>query len=170
MWPTCQYRLWPPRVLMTAWQGRSVEAIKNCWMFYHWWCSAVRRCESAWDGGFLCACHKSTASHRCSIGFKSGKRTGQNNIWTLWRYRHSWLARAAGRLAISCWNMHRWSSGAEWRDAAGPRLDMWCPCVFQRHAQEPSCHLVGFLPTPWLCRHQQSRLVACNLKQNDPYC
>ncbi|XP_041375516.1 uncharacterized protein LOC121388296 isoform X3 [Gigantopelta aegis] len=59
-----------------------MEAIKRCTtrcgMFCHSCCSAVRSCGSVWDGGFLWRTRSSSASHRCSIGFKSGERAGQD--------------------------------------------------------------------------------------------
>ena len=64
---------------------RSNQTLHNTlWKFCHSCCSAVISCGSVLGGGFLRLTCYSSASHRCSVGFKLGERTGQGNAWPFW--------------------------------------------------------------------------------------
>ena len=102
-----QYGVWPPLALMTAWHLRlmvwmsrltaALGMLPQAWRMACCSCAAIAGLGRIWLSSLW------RWSQKCSIGFKSGLSAGQAMVWTLWRWRKSWMSLAACARALSCW-------------------------------------------------------------------
>ena len=96
-----QYLLCPPWSCNTAAIRLGMDAIKVLTRACGIVCSSWRRfCGAGWRW----RTQRSSSSHRCSIGLRSGERAGQRITLTFCCSKKSVVMRAVCGRALSCWN------------------------------------------------------------------
>ena len=125
-----QYRVWLPFAWITARHLRGMEAIR-CWivclgMIFQSSCSTANSSSGVAGGTFRTPRRRSSSSHKCSIGLRSGLSDGQGRVRVLIvEVGHS----DAGCVRSGIILLEHSSWSAQWQDMRlQDFLDVLCRC------------------------------------------